>query len=325
MEQSTQQKSVAVIIVNYNAGELLAGNLQRILESVSSQLAVHIFIVDNQSTDASRQVLAAKLQEPQLSGSVTLIEAERNGGFAYGNNQGIKSALASAFNPDYFYLLNPDAYTLPGAIDELIAVSCEFQDKCLLGSTLHDESLIARCAAFRLPGLISEFQRGAHLGVIDRLFPKAVVAMPPQQQPFKCDWVSGAGFFFSKKVQEKIGLMDEAYFLYYEEVDFMRHAGQCGIPVLSVPNSKIVHIAGVSTQIVGGKSNTKPMPVYWYQSWHRFFYKNHSAIYAFLCGMAWVLGRMVNNMLSLIIKHRKTADGHSISRFIKYAVLGRST
>lgn len=324
MEQSTQHKSVAIIIVNYNAGELLAGNLQRIMESVLSQLTVHIFIVDNQSTDASRQVLTAKIHQSGYMNQVTLIEAERNGGFAYGNNLGIKAALASAFNPDYFYLLNPDAYSLPGALDALMVVSHDCQDECLLGSTLYDESLAARCAAFRFPSLISEFQRAAHLGLVDRLFPKAVIAMPQEQQPFRCDWVSGAGFFFSKKVQEKMGLMDEAYFLYYEEVDYMRHANQCGIPILSVPSSKIVHIAGVSTQIVAGKSKTKPMPVYWYQSWHRFFYKNHTAAYAFSCGMAWVLGRVVNNILSLVIKHREITDGHSISRFIKYAVLGRT-
>ena len=324
MDQSTQHKNVAIIIVNYNAGELLADNLQRILESVSSQLTAHVFIVDNQSTDASRQVLSAKLQEPGFSDHTTLIEAERNGGFAYGNNLGIKAALGSAFNPDYFYLLNPDAYSLPGAVDELVNVSRDFQDECLLGSTLHDESLTPRCAAFRFPSLVSEFQRAAHLGVVDRLFPEAVVAMPPQQEPFRCDWVSGAGFFFSKKVQQTMGLMDEAYFLYYEEVDFMRQAKQCGIPVLSVPSSKIVHIAGVSTQIVGGKSNNKPMPVYWYQSWYRFFYKNYTAPYAFSCGIAWVLGRVVNNILSLVIEHRKTTDGHSISCFIKYAVLGRA-
>jgi GT2 family glycosyltransferase len=123
MEQSTQHNNVAIIIVNYNAGELLAGNLQQILESVSGQLAVHIFIVDNLSTDASRQILSAKLQETGLSNHVTLIEAERNGGFAYGNNLGIKAALASAFKPDYFYLLNPDAVPENSAIDETIKLA----------------------------------------------------------------------------------------------------------------------------------------------------------------------------------------------------------
>lgn len=319
------QKKVAVIIVNYNAGALLASHLSRVFESAGDGIDLRVFIVDNQSTDDSYECLAVKVSEPAFSDKVELILADRNGGFAYGNNEGIKAALSSGFQPDYFYMLNPDAYPLPGAIDQLVAVSQQYQDQCLLGSTLHDESLTARCSAFRFPGLISEFQRGAHLGIVDRLFPGAVVAMPPQTSAFECEWVSGAGFFFSYKVFEIIGFMDEDYFLYYEEVDYMRYAYSTEVRIVSVPDSKIVHIAGVSTQIVGGKSQHKPMPEYWYHSWHRFFFKNYHALYAVACGLAWITGRIINNTLALFIKRRKKADGHSVLRFLKFAVLGQRT
>lgn len=312
--------NIAIVIVNYNAGELLAGNLARILESSSARL--HVFIVDNQSTDDSWRHLNEAIKNNALSKNISLVLAPSNGGFASGNNIGMRAALESGFEPDYFYLLNPDAYPLPAAIDELIDVSQGQDDRCLLGSTLHNESLIPRCSAFRLPSAMSELQRGAHLGVLDKLFPNAVIAMPMGTSPFHCGWVSGAGFFFSRAVQKEIGFMDDGYFLYFEELDYMRHAAKCGIPVLSVPDSKIVHIAGVSTGIVGAKSETKPMPVYWYQSWHRYFYKNHSAHYAMLCGIAWMTGRMINNLLGVILKHRHTYDGHSLGPFFKHALIG---
>ena len=316
-------KKVAVIIVNYNAGELLSGNLQRIIDSAREGIQLHLFIVDNQSTDNSFEVLSQKVETAALTETISLIQADKNGGFAYGNNIGMKAALASGFELDYFYLLNPDAYTLPNAIDQLVQESKRNGDNCLLGSTLHNEALEARTSAFRFPSIISEFQRGVHLGIVDRLFPKSVVPMPLNTSTFECDWVSGAGFFFSRAVFNQIGFMDEAYFLYYEEVDYMRHAKNIGVKILSVPESKIVHIAGVSTQIVGSKTENKPMPVYWYNSWHRFYFKNFSSIYATCCAIAWIKGRVINNLLSVVIKHRKPKDGHSINRFFKYGLLGK--
>ena len=317
-------KKVAVIIVNYNAGELLAGNLRRIVDSAGDTIKLHLFIVDNQSTDGSFDALKQRIAAEMLSETVTLILAEKNGGFAYGNNVGLKAALDSSFSPDYFYLLNPDAYTLPKAIDQLIAVSSTYMENCLLGSTLHNEALEPRTSAFRLPSIISEFQRGAHIGVIDRVFSKSIVAMPLKDTVFECDWVSGAGFFFSRDVFNKIGYMDDGYFLYYEEVDYMHHAKKLGVKILSVPESKIVHIAGVSTQIVGSKTENKPMPIYWYNSWHRFYFKNFTGLYAICCGLAWIKGRLLNNFLAIFITHRKAKDGHSIIRFFKYGLLGKT-
>lgn len=315
-------KNIAIIMVNYNAGKLLAGNLRQIADSAPAGCTVQVFIVDNQSPDDSFNILQHAIADQKLN-NVSLIAADRNGGFAYGNNVGIKAALESGFQPDYFYLLNPDAYPLPGALDELLKVSVEYKDNCLLGSTLHDEKLIPRCSAFRFPSVISELQRGMRLGILDRIFKHKVVALPLQEKPFNCDWVSGAGFFFSKTVFDRIGYMDENYFLYYEEVDYMSHALNNGVAILSIPDSKIVHIAGVSTQIVGGKTNKKPMPVYWYDSWHRYFFKNHSTIYAMLAAIAWITGRTIDNLLSVFIKKRRHYDGHSVSRFFKYALVGQ--
>lgn len=311
---------VAIVTVNYNAGALLAGNLTRTLDSSKANL--RIFIVDNQSTDDSRDHLARAIESQGLADRVSLILAPTNGGFASGNNLGMRAAMSSGFAPDYFYLLNPDAYPLPGAVEALIAVSRQHQDRCLLGSTLHDESLVPRCSAFRLPSALSELQRGARLGVLERLFPRAAIALPMQSSPFVCGWVTGAGFFFSQAVQQRIGFMDEGYFLYYEELDYMRHAGRRGIPVISVPEARIVHLAGSSTGIVGGQSRTRPMPIYWYQSWHRYFFKSHSAPYALLCGASWIAGRMIDRALGLVIRHRRGEDGHSIGRFFKHALLG---
>ncbi len=315
--------NVAVIIVNYNAGALLSDNLQRIISSVGQRIALKIFIVDNQSTDMSFEILSEKIELAGFSEYISLIQADKNGGFAYGNNIGIKTALESDFELDYFYLLNPDAFTLPGAIDSLITVSEHFGMNCILGSTLHNEELQARTSAFIFPNIISEFQRGASLNIVAKLFPTYLVSIPLKTKTFECDWVSGAGFFFSRSVFDKVGFLDEEYFLYYEEIDYMSHAKRQGIKIFSVPESKIVHVSGVSTQIIGNKTKNKSIPTYWYNSWHRFYFKNYSRMYAICCGIAWIKGRLINNLLSTFIKSRKRNDGHSINRFFKHALMGK--
>ncbi len=312
---------VSIVIVNYNAGQLLSSNLCKIMQSVT-KLHLNIIVVDNYSTDNSIELLKDFIDSSLLASDVCLIESKINGGFAYGNNLGIKKAVESNFNPDYFYLLNPDAVPESGAIEEAVKQAKDRFDCCIVGSQMLDEEGNKAASAFRFPSIISEFNRGAHVGLVDRFFPQASLVLPTNNTTVMCDWVCGAGFLIPIKTYEQLGEMDEKYFLYYEEVDYMKRARKLGIPVLVTSESKVVHIAGVSTGIVGGKVKKSSIPVYWYQSWHRFFFKNHSKSKALMCGVAWIAGRIINNMLAYFIKKRKPTDGHSIVKFWSYAILG---
>jgi len=313
---------VAIIIVNYNAGELLAGNLQRIIDSAGEGIQLHLFIVDNQSTDNSFDLLTQKINTAQLASIVTLIQAEKNGGFAYGNNVGMKAALASGFKLDYFYLLNPDAYPEADCFKSIINFSVSQDDSCIVGSAVVDESGEFAASRFVFPWIASELYRGASLNLILRLFPKAQVALKTADHTVQCDWVSGAGFLIPKNVFMTLGPMDQEYFLYYEEVDYMFNAKQNSIKVFQCPESKVVHIGGFSTGLVNNRSVQK-IPAYWYQSWHRFFKKNYGKSYMFAAGLAWIAGRVINNSLSIIVPRRRIDDGHRISSFIKYAMMGK--
>ena len=314
---------VAVIIVNYNAGELLSGNLPRILESVKEGVQLKLFIVDNQSTDQSVEHLTHAIATHQLEEQVTLIQADKNGGFAYGNNVGFKAALDSGFDPDYFYLLNPDAYPEQACFEEVLKLSSIHQNCAIIGSAVADESGELAASRFIFPSIVSELYRGASLNLILRLFPRAQIALPTAAIATQCDWVSGAGFLIPKKVFNILGNMDQGYFLYYEEVDYMFHAKQNSVPVFQCPTSKVTHIGGYSTGLANNRSATK-VPVYWYQSWYRFFNKNYGRSYAVLAGVAWITGRMLNNLLALVVAKRRRDDGHRITAFIKHAILGKS-
>ena len=308
-------------MVNYNTGELVAENFHKNFSSVQREgFNLHLFLVDNLSTDNSFTVLTNAIREQGLENCVTLIQAECNGGFAYGNNLGLAEALSGNFSPDYFYLLNPDAYLLPGAIEALVDFSKKSSDECILGSILHDEQLTPRTSAFSFPTLVTEFRRGMPLQILERIFPRPNFDLA--SGPLKVDWVSGACFFFSRKVFERLGWMDQSYFLYFEEVDYMRQARQVGVPVYSVPTSGVVHVAGASTKVVGSSRKGGAMPDYWYESWHRYFNKNHSRMYACFTGLAWLSGRALNKLLAVIRPARKVNDGHSMARFFRKGILG---
>ncbi|MFN3880742.1 MAG: glycosyltransferase family 2 protein [Nitrincola lacisaponensis] len=318
------QKKVAVIIVNYNAGALLASHLSRVFESAGDGINLRVFIVDNQSTDDSYECLAVKVSEPAFSDKVELILADRNGGFAYGNNEGIKAALSSGFQPDYFYMLNPDAVPFPEAIDVLVQEALKLSNLCILGSQMYHENGTKAASAFRFPSVISEFNRGANLGVISRSIKKSTLVIPTETRLVECDWVCGAGFLIPIEVFESLGFMDEDYFLYYEEVDYMKYARAVDFTVAVLTNSKVTHIAGVSTGIVGGKVQQAKIPLYWYESWHRYFFKNHSFFIACLSGFAWLSGRLLNNFSAIFLPRRKPVDGHSMYVFFRKALMGRS-
>lgn len=310
--------SVAIVMVNYNAGELLACNLQRIIDSVGQDIALKIFIVDNQSTDNSFDLLSRQLNTSVIARTVILIQAEKNGGFAYGNNIGIKAVLKSGFSPDYFYFLNPDAVPEKKAIEILINESKKLKDNCILGSQMLNQDNSKAASAFRYPSIVSEFNRGIQLGVVNKIFKRASLVISTDNYLTPCDWVCGAGFLLPLKVFQKIGYMDESYFLYFEEVDYMKHAKNMHVFIGVVNKSNVIHIAGVSTGIVRGKA--KAIPDYWYRSWNRYFYKNHGLVIGFSSGLCWVLGRNINYIISLVVPSRRSNDGHSVFKFIRKAM-----
>lgn len=315
---------VAVIIVNYKTGHLLEASLLRLQSARATQPDLQVFIVDNCSPDDSVSVIEATITRHSLDTWVHLVAHDVNGGFAAGNSVGVNRAISTpGFDPEFFFFLNPDAYIEDGAIDALLSFSARQQHRAVLGGLLLDETGSARPSGFRFPSLISEFQRGACLGVIDRWLPGHVTAMPVSTQAHQSDWVTGAAFWVPRALWDAVGGMDQGYFLYFEEVDFMLQIRRAGFDVWSVPDARVVHIAGASTKIVKGKISAPRMPAYWYQSWHRFHFKNQGALTACMRGIAWLAGSVVNQILSLGIKHRRDTGGHHRSDFVRFALLNR--
>jgi len=179
---------------------------------------------------------------------ITLIKNSENRGFPGGNNVGIKFAL-EFFDPDYILLLNNDTVVDENFLGELIK-NGDSNDVGILGPKIYfyDEPQTIWSAGCKISWKLS---RGIQIGTNE-------VDTGQYNEIKEVEYVSGSAFLIKTEVIEKIGLMDEKYFLYFEESDWTLRANQEGFKSLYIPTSHIWHKVSKSG---GGISN--PIGLYY--------------------------------------------------------------
>lgn len=293
--------TVAVVIVNYRTGALTVDALASLAPQVAGRPGTRVIVVDNASGDDSCAVIARAIADRGWSAWASLLPSEHNGGFAAGNNLAVRTLKTAGQPPDAVWLLNPDTRVLPGALEALAAHFAGHRLCGIAGSLLHGDGGEQWPFAFRFPTLLGEVDAVMRLGPVSWLLRRHVVAQRmPLDRPAQVDWVSGASMMVRWTVFETIGLMDEDYFLYFEETDFARRARERGWQCWFVPASHVVHISGQSTGVTGEQSQRRRRPAYWFESRRRYFEKHHGRVYSALTdlahlgsGMVWHLARVL--------------------------------
>ncbi len=214
---------VSIIILNYNAGELLINCIDSLKKSKYTNL--EIIVVDNISTDGSQKKCKEKFPE------IKLIQNDKNLGYCGGNNIGIKQAKG-----EFITILNPDTIVEPDCIGELIFAynNCGeglYQPKIL---SLNEENII-QSTGNMLHVFGFGFARDKGNKVIDKI-----------EEIEKIGYASGTCLFTSREVLDKVGLLDEFLFLYHDDLDLGWRAAQIGINSFYVPKSKIFHVESYS-------------------------------------------------------------------------------
>lgn len=280
-----------IVTVNYRTADLVIQSLTALKTEIQSVPGTKVVVVDNNSGDGSTGKIAAAIATEGWGDWVTLMPSAVNGGFSYGNNYAIRPALQNANPPDYFLLLNPDAQVRPGALKALVEFMDQHPDAGIAGSSFEEQNGKLWPYAFRFPSIMSEFEGGFRLGLVTKLLAKwKVVNVMAQDQPQLIDWIPGASFMIRREVFDSVGLMDEGYFLYYEETDFCLQAKRAGWTCWYVPQSRVMHILGQSTGVTAKNQAPKRLPQYWYDSRRRYFLKNHGWVYAALADLTWLVG-----------------------------------
>jgi N-acetylglucosaminyl-diphospho-decaprenol L-rhamnosyltransferase len=279
-----------VVIVNYRTPDLTIDCLRSLVHEVESLPGTRVVVSDNASGDGSVEKISTAIATEGWGDWVSLMPLERNGGYAFGNNAVIRPALESADPPTYFLLLNPDTIVRPGALKILVDFMNQHPQVGIAGSRLEDPDGTPQCSAFRFQTFLSELDSGLRLGLVSNLLTKWVVAPPISEEVCQTDWVSGASMIVRSDLFEEVGLLDEEYFMYFEEMDFCLQAKKSGWTCWYVPQSRVVHLVGQSSGVNNPKLTPKRRPQYWFDSRRRYFVKNYGWLYAGLADTLWIFG-----------------------------------
>lgn len=228
---------LSIIIVSWNTRDLLDACLRSVLtEAESAGLEVEIFVVDNASSDQSVEMVR------RCYPSVTLIENQHNPGFAGANNQALILAHGR-----YSLLLNPDTVVLPGGLSALVGFMDEHPEAGAAGARLlnADGSLQPSCSPE--PTLGREAWRLFHL---DTLQPRGAYNMYEWStvEPRQVDVVQGAAMIVRSAVVQQVGMLDDSYFMYSEEVDWCTRIRRAGWQIYWTPTARIIHYGGQSSR-----------------------------------------------------------------------------
>jgi N-acetylglucosaminyl-diphospho-decaprenol L-rhamnosyltransferase len=313
--------TVLVVVVNYRTGGLTVECLRSLAAEVAACPGTQVTVVDNCSGDGSADLIAAAIEREGWSAWATLVRAPVNGGFSYGNNFAVRRALASAHPPDGYWLLNPDTQARPGALRALTDFLDQHPWVGIVGSSLENADGSRWPHAFRFPSLQSELISGLRLKAVAALLKKHVVMMTMGDTAEQVDWLPGASMMVRREVFESVGLLDEGYFLYYEETDFCLAARRASWECWYVPQSRVMHHAGQSTGVTGERGLGNRRPQYWFESRRRYFVKNHGWFYAALTDFAWALSFLTLALRSKIQRKPATHPPHYLRDFLRNSAM----
>ena len=264
---------VLVVIVNYCTSDHVCKSIECLAREKNSDLDIHVRVVDNNSPDGSLGALLHYVHERKLDW-VEIVPSKVNGGYSAGNNLGLESIFSGTFLADYVWFLNPD--TMPRSHSAAALVEFLMQrPRCIVGSRLEDNDGTLQNSHFNFPGIASEFLGTVNLDVLNRIFENRRVVRAASEAPVPTDWLAGASFMMRRDTLLELGPMDEGYFLYFEEVDYMLVAKKKGIQCWYVPSSRVIHFVGASTGISDSRQKPKRRPQYWFDSRRRFYIKNY--------------------------------------------------
>lgn len=258
---------LSIITVNWKVADLVRRMLRSIADETKG-ISYEIFVVDNASGDAMNEVVE-EFKKDNPDTNLRFIANDRNLGFAAANNLGIREARGR-----YVVLLNPDTELREDALTTMVKWLDEHPDVGIAGPKLlnPDGSVQASVRAFPMISdqvlvLLKLHHAMRNLSTLRRYFATDFDYGKTQD----ADQLMGAALFIRRDVFAKIGLLDEAYFIWFEEVDFCFRAKQAGERVMYVSSARIVHYGGESFS----KALTLMKQKYFNASMRTYFRKYH--------------------------------------------------
>lgn len=255
---------LSIIIVNYNVKEFLQ-NLIHSIHKAGRNLSYEIIVVDNASDDGSIELLKEKFPE------VNLIANDANLGFSKANNIGLKNASGK-----YILLLNPDTIVAEDTFEKMIDFFKGNPQAGLAGcKILNPDGTLQLACRRSFPGPWTSFCKVTGLSSLfpqNKIFARYNLTYLDENDTYEVDAISGSFMMFPKSVFEKIGGLDERFFMYGEDLDFCYRIQQAGYKVFYVHSTQIIHYKGEST-----KRSSLDETKFFYNAMHLFVKKHLSS------------------------------------------------
>jgi GT2 family glycosyltransferase len=293
---------LSIIIVNYNAASVLTACLNSILESKLA-FPYEVFVIDNAS-DESIEELTRKYPFARF------IFNTSNDGFASANNVGISRAMGK-----YILLLNPDTIVNADSFKPMIAYMDGHPDVGIVGCKIFNANGQLEHSTHSFPSLLKEFVHAnefvkafiAYNSRIVKLFKKlfntkAFESYWDHDAIREVDHVTGACMMVRKQAINSVGLLDEAFFLYNEEVEWSYRMKRAGYKSVFLPDSNIIHLFGYSTKQQVQKQVVNRLLVERYRGMFYFFQKHYGFAKLFILRLIVIQGFTLRLLLSYIRK-----------------------
>jgi len=306
-----------VVIVNYRVAGLAIDCLQSVAGEIASVPGVHVAVCENGSGDGSLQRLQDAIARGGWDAWCSLTELEVNLGFTGGNNAILRPALQQSQPPQYVLLLNADTIVRPNAFKALVDFMDQNPQVGIAGSRLEEPDGTPQRSAFRFQTPLGEFEGNLKLGLVTKLLSPWVVAPPVVDHPIATDWVCGASMIIRREVFADIGLLDEGFFTYFDDIDICFNAARKGWPTWYVPASRVVHLVGQST---GVTQKAKRTPPYMLDARRRYFLKNYGPAYAAMADLGRIIGLALWRLRVALTGKEDNSPPHLLRDSIRHSV-----
>ncbi len=307
---------LSIVIVSWNVCDLLRRCLRSIHhpedqagvgQAATKDLALQVIVVDNASRDGSVQMVRDQFPNTRL------VTNQTNRGFPAANNQGL--ALAEG---RYVLLLNPDTEIVGQALPELVAFADQHPDVGMVGPQLLNTDGSVQSSRRRFPTLATAFLESTWLqptladleerpiagqitAPLHRRLERYYVDDQPDNNVQDVDWITGAAMLARREAIDEVGVMDEGFFMYSEELDWCRRFREAGWRVIYLPTAQIVHHVGKSSeQVVAARH------IHFQTSKVRYFRKYHGALSA--AALRWYL--LGSYAWQVVVEGAKWLVGH---------------
>jgi len=272
---------LSIIIVNYKTFELTKNAIKSVLDTVG--VSFEILVVDNDSQDDSYENLQLKFSEEVAKGEIKFIANSSNEGFAIANNIAIRKSIG-----DYILLLNSDTIVKEGTIDSCLEYIKKHDDVGAIGpKILLPDGSLDKAAKRSFPNPLNSFYKLFGISKIKRnsKFNNYNLDNLDENKVYEVDSLTGAYILVSKEVISEVGLLDEDYFMYGEDIDWCYRIKKAGWKIVYYGKVEIIHYKGSSS-----KKQKSKLIYEFYRAMYLFYNKHYKEEYSFITRFFVYLG-----------------------------------